>query len=160
MNCLIAPPRNILTYLLTYLLTLHSGTVSKQLIIRWCNIPSGSTETITFCGHISCGSSHGITQSKHVKWDKSKWNWQCLKFSLQYLLISDFHQLSTPLNAVRKMTFSNSPSTPLPSSSSSSFSFIKKLTKRNLYNRRSKHRSVTLMIIMSIMSMIVRKTHI
>ena len=33
---------------------------------------------------------------------------------VDYLLTSDFHPLSTPSNAVWKLTFSNSPPTPLP----------------------------------------------
>jgi len=37
-----------------------------------------------------------------------------LQSGMDYLLISDFHPLSTPSNAVWKLTFSNSPSTPLP----------------------------------------------
>jgi len=37
-----------------------------------------------------------------------------LQSRINYLLISDFHPLSIPSNAVWKLTFSNSPSTPLP----------------------------------------------
>ena len=37
-----------------------------------------------------------------------------LQSGMDYLLTSDFHPLSTPSNAVWKLTFSNSPSTPLP----------------------------------------------
>jgi len=37
-----------------------------------------------------------------------------LQFGMDYFLISDFHPLSTPSNAVWKLTFSNCPSTPLP----------------------------------------------
>jgi len=37
-----------------------------------------------------------------------------LESRMDYLLISDFHPLSTPSNAVWKLAFSNSPSTPLP----------------------------------------------
>ena len=33
---------------------------------------------------------------------------------MDYILTSDFHPLSTHLNAIWKLTFSNSPSTPLP----------------------------------------------
>jgi len=39
----------------------------KTAEYQMMQLPLGSMETITFCGHISCGSSHGITQSKHVK---------------------------------------------------------------------------------------------
>ena len=87
----------------------------KTAEYQMMQLPLGSTETITFCGHISCGSSHGITQSKHVKWDKSKLNQQFLNFSLQYLLISDIHSPTVDAFKRRlKLTFSNSPSTPLP----------------------------------------------
>ena len=37
-----------------------------------------------------------------------------LQSGMNYLLISDFHQLLTPSNAVSKLIFSNSPLTPLP----------------------------------------------
>ena len=47
-----------------------------------------------------------LVQDRLVSW--------LLQSGMDYLLISDFHPLSTPSNAVCKLSFSNSPSTPLP----------------------------------------------
>ena len=45
---------------------------------------------------------------------KRSFSYLALQSGMDYLLISDFHPLLTPSNAVWKLTFSNSPSTPLP----------------------------------------------
>jgi len=70
--------------------------------------------------HMICPNSILTTQFfLDVLWSstecgKRSFSYLAATSGMDYLLMLDFHPLSTPLNAVWKLIFSNSPSTPLP----------------------------------------------
>jgi len=72
-----------------------------------CKLPAPQA-AVSVC--ICSSSSPGL----HELYARLQKEMQTGEYRMDYLLISDFHPLSTPSNAIWKLTFSNSPSTPLP----------------------------------------------